>query len=128
MTDEQIEANFGTYGALVVAKGLITRERLIELARKYPGTFIAHDRSTGHYQLHMPSQKTNGKLVLDLHTHKTVQAPGKPKIDPAKRKAKAVSFRLTESQHIAVQKLLGTNDSPGELAKRLVREYIEQHA
>ncbi|OHZ03004.1 hypothetical protein [Salinicola sp. MIT1003] len=128
MTEEQIEANFGMYGALVVAKGLITRERLIELARKYPGTFIAHDRSTGHYQLHMPSQKTDGKLVLDLHTHKTVQAPGKPKIDPAKRKAKAVSFKLTESQHSAIQKLVGSQESPGQLARRLVSEYLEQHA
>ncbi|WP_157956852.1 hypothetical protein [Salinicola aestuarinus] len=128
MTDEQIEANFGTYGALVVAKGLISRERLIELARKYPGTHIAHDRSTGHYQLHMPSTKTSGKLVLDLHTHKTVQAPGKPKIDPAQRKAKAVSFKLTEGQHSAIQKLTGSEESPGQLARRLVREYLEQHA
>jgi hypothetical protein len=128
MTEEQIEANFGMYGALVVSKGLITRERLIELARKYPGTHIAHDRVTGHYQLHMPSTKTDGKLVLDLHTHKTLQLPGKPKIDPANRKAKAVSFKLTEGQHSAIQKLVGTQESPGQLARRLVSEYLEQHA
>lgn len=127
MTDEQIEANFGTYGALVVAKGLITRERLIELARKYPGTHIAHDRVTGHYQLHMPIG--GNEMVLNLNTHKIVKGAGKTahKLQQEK-KVKAVSFKLTETQHSAIQKLVGTQESPGQLARRLVREYLEQHA
>lgn len=127
MTDEQIEANFGTYGALVVAKGLITRERLIELARKYPGTHIAHDRATGHYQLHMPSTSNAGLMVLDLNTKQTLRGFGRS-LAGDKKRSKAVSFKLTETQHSAIQKLTGSEESPGQLARRLVREYLEQHA
>ncbi|GHB13029.1 hypothetical protein [Salinicola rhizosphaerae] len=127
MTDEQIQQSFGPYGALAVSKGLITRERLIELARKYPNSHISFDRENGHYHLHMPSQRSAGVLIRNLNTGHTVTGHGRALLGDKKR-SKAVSFKLTEGQHRAILELVGKEESPGQLARRLVSEYLEQHA